>query len=282
MKTVKKMLALLLVLVLAGTALSGCSVREQAAGEISDYDSQAFVPVGDSNGTESGGAATVTGGFIVSEKKYDFEGNNLVVLNVENQTDKNYTITINGAYLDENGEVLREETQAFEGFEAGWKNYFLFQPDLTFDSFTYTLDVQEFSGECVASKMEISWNPGEVTRIITNFAPVTGDSDDRLILNAHLYFNDTGTIPMDIYFHVVILNSQGEIFRINEPRLYGSFREPYRAIYPPQEKHDKPLYLTYGWPDEDVSLPEELQDGFTLLVAVTSAKWDSTWTNQVA
>lgn len=266
--------------------ISGCSKETQPLADITDYNSETVFPVGDNNQSmeNSGKSENMTNnsGFVVRDRKYTYEGYDVVILNVENQTEQNYSITINGAYLDENGAVLQEETQTFEGFEAGWKNYFLFQPDLTFDRFTYTLDVQEFSGECVASKMEISWNPGEVTRIITGIANITGDFDDRLVLDTHLYFNDTGTVAMDIYFHVVILNSEGEIFRINEPRLYGSFRDPYGATYPPQEKHDKPLYLTYGLPDEDVSLPEELQDGFTLLIAVTGAEWDPTWINQTA
>lgn len=265
--------------------ISGCSKETQSLPELSDYNSEAFFPVGDnSQATVSGGTSentTNSSGFVVRDKKYTYEGYDLVILNVENQTEQNYSITINGAYLDENGDVLQEETQTFEGFEAGWKNYFLFQPDLTFDSFTYTLEVQEFSDECVASKMEIEWIPGEVTRIITDNAAITGDSDDRLWLETHLYFTNEGTIAMEIYFHVVILNSENEIFRINQQRLYyeGTFRNPYGATYPPQEKHDKPLYLTYGLPDEDVSLPEELQDGFTLLIAVTGAKWDPAWTN---
>lgn len=84
---------------------------------------------------------------------------------------------------------------------------------------------------------------------------------------------------MKIYYHVVILDSEGEIFRVNQQRLYASSRTPYDGTYPPQETHDKPLYLTYGLPDEKVSLPDELQDGFTLLIALTSAEWDPTWTN---
>lgn len=283
----KRILYLVTALLLL-SLLSGCEKETQSLPELSGYHSETVFPVGDSShATASSGNSEHTAnnsGFVVRDKKYTYEGYDLVILNVENQTEQNYSITINGSYLDENGEVLQEESQTFEGFEAGWSNYFLFLPELTFDRFAYTLDVQEFDGECVASKMKIEWNPGEVIRMTKPFMTSPNDYADRQILFAHLYFTDTGTVPMDISFHVVILNSEGEIFRINEPRYTNgfTFRDPYRAVYPPQEKHSKEVWLTFGPPEEDLSLPEELQDGFSFLVAVTGAEWDSAWTNQTA
>lgn len=190
MKYVTMGIAILLVLALAAAILSGCSESPlESGGEISDYDSQAFIPIGGNSqsGTESeanadsgesagstvsgngagtvSGAQTQSGGFLVSEKNYDFEGNNLVVLNVENQTDKNYSISIKGTYLDENGETLKEETITFEGFTAGWKNNFFFVPNIPFDRFTYTLEATEYTGECLAHLFTPVWKIEEAVDV---------------------------------------------------------------------------------------------------------------------
>lgn len=180
MKFIKMITAILLVLTVITAILAGCS-KPNEAGELSDYDSQAFIPVGGNiqsgnesepnadSGESAGGAVggngtisgTQSGGFLVSEKKYDFEGNNLVVLNVENKTDKNYSIAIKGTYLDENGETLKEETITFEGFTAGWKNNFFFVPNIPFDRFSYTLETTEYAGECLAHLFTPVWKIAE-------------------------------------------------------------------------------------------------------------------------
>ena len=94
-------------------------------------------------------------GFMIKDKKYSYEGTDLVILDVENQTEKNYTITINGSYLDKDGNILKTETQTFEGFCAGLQNYFLFQPKITFDKFTYTVEMSEYKEECLMSYFKL-------------------------------------------------------------------------------------------------------------------------------
>lgn len=159
----KIIISSLLVTVTLLMILSGCAEETNKAGEISDYDSQAFVPVGNTSGAspENSENATQADGFVVSDKLYDFGENNLVVLNVENKTSKDYSITIKGTYLDEDGKILKEETKTFTGFAAGWKNNFFFMPNISFARFAYTLHAEEFVaeelvGECYASSIGLT------------------------------------------------------------------------------------------------------------------------------
>ncbi len=107
---------------------------------------------------------TQTGSFVIKLAKYDYNntiekqntyygGNDygdvsIAVLDVTNKTDKNYSVKITGKYLDENGNVLKTETQEWDQFAAGWQKYFLFRPHMQFDRFEYTVETTEYSGDC--------------------------------------------------------------------------------------------------------------------------------------
>ncbi len=107
-----------------------------------------------------------SGGFVIKLAKYDY--NNMIekqnsyvyrhdtnygdvsiaILDVTNETDKNYSVKITGKYLDENGKVLKTETQEWDQFAARWQKYFLFRPHMQFDRFEYTVETTEYSGDC--------------------------------------------------------------------------------------------------------------------------------------
>lgn len=274
----KKTVSLFLCLTMAISAAvcAGCSKDVQPMAEISDYNSEAYFPAkGDSQSAESESSNVVPdGGFVVRDRKYAYEGNDLVILNVENQTNQNYTVTINGAYLDESGEVLKEETQTFEGFEAGWQNYFLFQPNIVFDRFTYTLETEAYTGECIAARLEFGW----VEELLEIVGPAITSYDDngsavwepQKELYADLFFTVHGTMPMEFCSRCIVLDSQGEIFTINSNWI--------TTVLPPEETHEKAMILMEGLPsDEAAPIPEAVQDGFSILLAIKGAKWDPTW-----
>ncbi len=107
----------------------------------------------------------LTGKFEVKVAKYDynnymerqfgdecpggpFSDVSIAILNVLNGTDKHYSMTIHGKYLDKDGNVLKTETQEWDQFAAGWQKYFLFRPEMAFDKFEYTIETKEFKGDC--------------------------------------------------------------------------------------------------------------------------------------
>ena len=154
-KRVQYPILALIVITMLTFGFQGCEKSPNKMGEISDFDSEAYISVsGDQS--ENGHAA----GVVVRDREYAYQDSDdrLIVLQVENQTDKNYTITIKGQYLDENGAVLKEENQTFEGFEAGWKNYFFFVPEISYEKFRYTLETEAYSGECYASVFHYTWS----------------------------------------------------------------------------------------------------------------------------
>lgn len=313
MKYVKVGIAVFLLLALGASLLCGCSEEGNTAGELSDYDSEAFIPVGtpgdnisgneavsggnpssgQSNGGDAGsvsGEGTQNGGFVVRDKKYDYEGNNLVVLNVENQTDKNYSVTITGTYLNKNGEILKEETKTFTGFAAGWQNNFFFVPEIAFDRFTYTLQTEKYDEVCYAQKPKYSWKLTEFARGITSedWARMekeleeytsrveNGESDVSepqeyytpcivFHLGMEYEFPEEIVIVMD----VVILDSQGEVLYV-KPKMYNHVK------LTPQAGTNWKQRDLYYFPDPDNwEWPEELKGDLTVLFGTVDAfLWD--------
>ena len=156
----KKTLLILLTLFFVA-AFAGCDKENnefviQSDYSISSYDNESiFLP----NNEQSNGFST-------NDKKYTYEDNNLVILQIENQTKENYSITINGRYLDENGNVLKTEMQSFEQFAAGFTNHFLFQPNIQFASFDYDIAFEEYEGEIYVNDIE-TWFEG-LTELLTH------------------------------------------------------------------------------------------------------------------
>lgn len=79
-----------------------------------------------------------------------YKDGNIAYLLVENVSEKNYNVTINGNYVSENGSTIAQETRNFTGFPKQYKNYFLFNPEKAFDDFSYTIELTEFDGEAIA------------------------------------------------------------------------------------------------------------------------------------
>lgn len=104
--------------------------------------------------------ANVDGVFVVSDKKYDYDGKNIVIMNVENTSKNGYNLLITGKYLDASGNELATETKTFEGFGGEWSNYFVFNPGIKFSKFEYELESSEFNGVAMASYIQPMDNPG--------------------------------------------------------------------------------------------------------------------------
>ncbi len=271
----RSLLFVIVISILLTLCLSSCSEETEPLPDISDYNSEAFIPA-TSDSTADSSDIDPSDGFSVKDRKYTYENTGVVLLNVKNNTKKNYTVTIHGTYLDENGDVIGEETQTHEGFAAGWQNYVMFWPEFMFDKFTYKMEFQEYTGECIASKMDLQWVPGKVTKVI-------GNGSSRIpMISGHIQFTNGGEVPMKIYFHYIVFDSAGEIFNINglpEQGMSGGIHNPREAIYPPQETHDKVIPFGIFEDNDSIEMPDRLKDGFSIIVAVTSANWDPSWSN---
>ena len=138
----KKLLTLALALLFCLTTFAGCNTPqtpddsntpEPPEDVIDDYDNENEI--------------NTVGKFVAKDKTYAYQGNNVTIIKLENQSEVNCTVSIHAKFLSADGTVLKTETQSFEGFPAGWQNYFVFMPGMKYDTMEYTLDVKQYTGE---------------------------------------------------------------------------------------------------------------------------------------
>ena len=131
MKTLKTTLHGFMITLLCVLLLCSCdSGYKPIEGVISDHDDESKIQVDfddkETSKTSDNSTEQTTGEFSVKAKKYAFEGNDLLILDIHNQTNKNCNIDITVNYKDESGNVVKTEKQNFTGFAADYQNYFLF------------------------------------------------------------------------------------------------------------------------------------------------------------
>ena len=86
------------------------------------------------------------GQLAIKHKIFEYKNHNLVVMRVENHSDRDLTLTVKGTCEDIGGQSMTI-TKKFEGFAANWQNYILFYPEFAFDHFEYEIEYQPFTGE---------------------------------------------------------------------------------------------------------------------------------------
>lgn len=199
---------------------------------------------------------TDSNGFLLKEKKYTFKGANVLIINAQNNTDKNYSVTVEGEYLDSNGNVLKNESWLFEQFAAGYNHYFVFNPEITFDKFVYTINATEYSGEVYIS--DLSTGHGEIyeTSMVNKELVIQkGDMTEYPV-----FMIDAGLInaPEDlmVYSKFVLFDNTGNIYSIYEKGENGGSGS-YKVYEPPI--------------GENVTLPQELTGKIKCIFSVSDA-----------
>lgn len=286
-------MSFVLVIAIALAGFSGCAKEEQnPVGTISDFESQTHFQIStpeDESAFADTSNAPVSGEFVVSEKKYNYKDANLVLLYVENKTNRHYNLTIKGKYLDENGEVIKEEIQIFEAFPADWSNHFVFYPKVAFESFSYEIETEEYKANAIKSdengipfvsyielsyEKQMEWMRGVV---------VGGDENGHSVEARDMYFwstlsNNHPTVNLDVEYHVIVLDNQGEIYITDFDYFddVGSGTESVSgatvlSLY--SEDNGKRRYqvpLKRQDVGQEETIPENVQGVFTAIFAITS------------
>ncbi|MBQ7337832.1 MAG: hypothetical protein IJW40_05165 [Clostridia bacterium] len=266
----KRLLTLALALLLCLSVFAGCNTPQtpQTPDEtntpeppedvIDDYDNENEIEIGGEQ-PEAGSEHTNTiGKFVAKDKTYDYQGNNVTILTLENQSEANCTVTIHAKFLNAYGIVLKTETQSFEGFPAGWQNHFVFMPQIQYDAMEYTLDVKQYTGEMYFT--------------VDSHNTLTEVYEDKIPLPQTLAQRDyekyssilakfDGIMPETPYLKrlvSVVFDNNGEIAVINTQRGQLSGGGYYQVlVYAPSVPTKEPL----DW-------PEELDGGVTGIVGI--------------
>lgn len=286
--------------------LTGCAKEGLTqAGTVSDFESQTHIQVSTSEDefvSSDMSKAPVSGEFVVSEKKYDYKDGNIELLYIENQTDRHYDITIHGAYLDGNGETIKEETQTFAGFASGWSNNFIFYPRMAFDSFTYTVETEESTEDSRAvdeygNQFKVFDNDGNPLVSYIEFSyenkliwqrglePINDSHPDeakeiRELMMPVKVMNSHQRTSIMCAFFILILNSDGEVFLTSHDYFDGVIGGSSSYLSPPYGMGEETNEYIPIWV-QDVGLDETIPSEFTAVFAMIRLfDWDS-WANSI-
>jgi len=187
-------------------------------------------------------------GFVIKSKKYDYEDNNVVIMNVENQTENNYTVTVDMIYCDDGGNEITKESQSFEGFASNWQKYFLFQPNKSFASYEYTLTTEEYGGECLGNKFTYKFAGVKEDRGVIAYDEISV-TYGRIIFGSFLYSYDYPEL-LGYKFTPIFFDNKGDLFSIVKVGSQGN--------EPPNLEQEDLAKLVIGTKDS-VEWPEELK-----------------------
>lgn len=169
-----------------------------------------------------------SGQFSVKEKKYEHNGANVAILQLENKTDAAYTVTLTGKFKDASGNVIKTESQTFDGFPAKWSNYFVFLPGIKYDKMDIELSVKEYRKKTLAEHIKISggagttrkrWMPSDGNGNVVY--PTSPEEEAKSKKVVSLFFNvydqvkNTYSEPLYVSDRSVFFDSNGDICAIS-------------------------------------------------------------------
>lgn len=201
------------------------------------------------------------GVFLVKQIKKQFNGDDLVLLYIKNLTNNDYSVTIDGSYLDKDGNVILTESQTFIQYYAGYENYFLFRPETEFEDFSYTLS---FDDAEIITYVEYDGSIQEIRAddVLFEFGYINDDwdvhiypfavenQDSKRYPTISAYTSTIKTVPggRQIFMHWVLYNDRGEIIAI-----YASASTPPHDVPLGKKFSAFPLYQTVKdelvWPE---------------------------------
>lgn len=235
--------AIIILLLLALTLAFATSCADEGSKdkyEESNYDNVSVFQPPDNeseNGKENGSASPLTGEFTVKDKVYDFRGNNIAIVSVKNGTNKDYSVTIKGSFLDKDGNVLKTETQTLDQYSAGYENYFLFEPNIAFDKFTYEIETSEADGPFFAKYFDFKYNGLNYTPTVIHSLMAQGDYTRYPTVNADLRYEYTSNETSSIYVRWVIMSAEGEIMALCNDVQRGDVQWGFEDAWEPFAMH---------------------------------------------
>ncbi len=147
---IKKYISLFIIFILL-IILCACNISmEKPNSPSSEETNNDSSDMGDFRADESEETIKTYDNFLIKQKIYPYKMENIVLLDVQNNSDTNFFVRIKGKYFDRNGNEIASETQVFEGWYGGYQSYFLFRPKVGFWEFEYELETEPYEEECFA------------------------------------------------------------------------------------------------------------------------------------
>ena len=179
------------------------------------------------------------GKFIFNEKKYAFNDQNLVLMDVKNETDTNYTLTIHYTFYDEAGNELLSKSREFIGIAAGWQRPILLWNGMAFDSYSYTIETKPYEGECFGVNYRME------------YVGLRELKSKETFLIAEALETNTNTSPFLRVLTTILFDNEGNV--------YGIYPMGYENINHPSKDNVVQPFIAYSASNDTYEWPEILK-----------------------
>lgn len=164
---------------------------------------------------------TVPEGFAVTDQRYDYQGETVILLRVRNETEEHASLSIRMTYLNEDGEKIGTDGQTVLGFSADHEKYLLFRASGRIASYVYEVKTKPYDGEYLdhlytseftgIEEISMPIFPGE-----DGYDPDEFETDGTYYpcLVVRMTGTYTGSVPADVTRTYVLFDNQGQIYRI--------------------------------------------------------------------
>lgn len=171
-------------------------------------------------------------------------------MRIKNNTPDHYSIVITGQFLDENGNVVKTETKSFEQFSAGYENHFLFQPDIRFADFRYTIDFEKYEGNIYVNDIEI-WFEG-LTELLVHIDELIeqGDHNRHPAIMARFGYRSKASVSLCPIGKWIVFGNDNEIVSVCP---IGTW------LYADSDKDQFSSWRIYYTTDEKLTWPDPLR-----------------------
>ena len=85
-------------------------------------------------------------GFALKEQKFDYNGENVLLISAENELDSAKNLHLVITYKDADGKQIKKDSKSIEGFAAGDSQYIVLRPEIEFAQHSYIIIVEDFEG----------------------------------------------------------------------------------------------------------------------------------------
>ena len=177
---------------------------------------------------------TVPEGFVVTDRRYDYRGDTVILLHVTNETSENVLLTVRLYTEDGNGNKHLLDRQRIVGFPADYEKYLMLRTDKEVTAYSYTVTAEPYDGECLDSlyRSEFHSLSEDVSLIPPNeYGDPDYDAWDTdwsspglLLRMTHAYL---GNQPASVTQTCILFDNQGNIFYITEPenQYYSKYQD---------------------------------------------------------
>lgn len=207
-----------------------------------------------------------TGQLVIKEKTYDYNGGNVTILNIANQTKYDLTLTVKVKYLDSKGKCLSSEERIVEGFPANYRNYVVFEPNMKYAKLTYELKSERYNKEAYMKYMAFGSNVQVTPEAQLLDILLCNDPILTTVITSYNMTNSHPSKDLTVYADWVVFDKYGEILWIENYHGAHSFRRN------TTRKKDRIWVIDTLW--DDYKTPERIKGKCTGIVAFRSVTPD--------